>query len=467
MAISLRGVSNAAGQNAGSSVASTVSITPTLPASSAVGDRVFVVQCGTTTSGTTPTNWNVVGTKDTTVGSGVVASGSGARRMTIYWRDYDGQWVMPAFTLTSAAANSHWIGAVAITPTSGKAFDTPTISTVGGSFNTATTSYTDTTAASFTTHSGGFLIVGTALNDNVTSTSPGLSQTGATLASVTERCDGGNATASTNIVAGQVHTASVTTGASATATFTQTLSAASQGETLIVEQTESTHPYCATIGGILTGSSSTTAAVPVPPGVVGTTTDPGEVIVVVMYVENSQAVTPDTGFVHAGSSPVTNSSATKPIVLSVFWKRATGADSGTYAFTVAAGLAWREGYALRYTGCVTSGNPFDVTTSAQADSGAAGAFTSVSATTTVANDLLVYIATTYDGRTVALPSGFAGKAGSGAWIISDNPQPSAGATGSIAGSWSGSNTSTVVWLGALKPPGGATVDYTKFYVLLA
>lgn len=224
-------------------------------------------------------------------------------------------------------------------------------------------------------------------------------------------------------------------------------------------------PAFASTGGILAGSSSTTAAVPVPTGVVGTTTDPTEVIVVTMYVENSQAVTPSTGFVHAGSSPVTNASATKPIVLSTFWKRATASESGTYPFTVAAGLAWREGWAMRYTGCVTSGNPFDFTTSAQADSGVAGAFTATSGNTSSNDQLLLHIATTYDGRTVTPSSGFTNRSSSGAWLVADKAQAVAGPTGSVTGSWAGGNTSTVIWLGALKSV-SAAVDTTKFFVLL-
>lgn len=225
-------------------------------------------------------------------------------------------------------------------------------------------------------------------------------------------------------------------------------------------------PTFAAIGGILTGSGSTTAAFPVPAGVVGTTTDPTEIIGVAGYVENSQAWTPSSGFVHAGSSPVTNPSATKPIVLSVFWKRATTAESGTYPFTVASGLSWREGYAFRLTGChPTDPNPFDFTTSQQADSGAAGAFTSVSGTTLGPDRLLLYIATTYDGRATTTAAGFTDESSSGAWLLSDKAQAAAGGTGSIAGSWSGSNTSTVIWLGAVKPP-GAAVNTNQFFATL-
>jgi len=211
-------------------------------------------------------------------------------------------------------------------------------------------------------------------------------------------------------------------------------------------------PAFSAIGGILTGSSSTTASVPVPTGVTGVATTPGELVVVYIYVENSQAVTPSAGFVHAGSSPVTNPSATKPIVLNVFWKRPTAADTGTYAFTVASGLVWREGYAVRYTGCISTGNPFDVTKSNQTDSVAAGSFPAVSGNTLGADRLLLYVATTFDGRTVTTAAGFTNRPSSGAWLISDKAQAARGATGSIAGSWAGSNTSSVVWLGALKPP---------------
>lgn len=244
MAISYRGASNAAGQASGSAGASTVSITPTLPSGAASGDRVYVYAVGTTTSGTTPANWNVVGTKDTTLGSGAAAAGTGLRRATWYWRDYNGVWTMPAFTLTSTANNSHWVGAVAITPTAGSVFDTPTTTTVGGAFNAATTSYTDSSAASFTTTTNGFLLVGTGLNDNVTSSAAALSQTGATFGTVTERCDGGTGTGFT--VSGKIHTAPVTTGASATITHTQTIGS-SQGETLIVQQTETALSAVATL----------------------------------------------------------------------------------------------------------------------------------------------------------------------------------------------------------------------------
>lgn len=237
MTITLRGVSNAAGEAAGSVGASTVSITPTLPSGAVSGDRIFVYQVGTIASGTTPTDWTVVLSKDSQLGSGTAASGTGLRKATWYYRDYDGVWTMPAFTLTSAANNSHWIGAIALTPTAGSIWDAPAMTFVGSSYNTATTSYTDSTLVAVALATDGFLMAGAGLNDNVTSTTSAFTQTGTTFSTVTERCDGGTSTGFT--VSGKIHTATVTTaGFSGTLTETLTLSATSQGETIFVHQTE-------------------------------------------------------------------------------------------------------------------------------------------------------------------------------------------------------------------------------------
>jgi hypothetical protein len=237
MAITYRGANNPAGEAAGSAAASTVAITPTLPTGAAAGDRIWVVQCYTRNAslGATPTGWNLMGTG--TVGTGTQASGSGVRGIAYYFRDYDGVWTMPAFSLTSVANNSHWIGAVAVTPTSGSFFSYPTLTSTKGVFNTAGTAYTWTSSSGFSTVANAFLVIGSCFNDNITSTTVGVTQTGATFGTVTERCDGGTGTG--HIVAGKVHTASVTTGASGAITHTLTLSAASQGESVFIEQTES------------------------------------------------------------------------------------------------------------------------------------------------------------------------------------------------------------------------------------
>lgn len=241
MAVTYVGVSNAAGQASGSAAASTVSITPTLPGSSASGDRVFVVQVHSCASGsgTTPTNWTVLGTKDTAIASalGAVSSGGGQRYMTVYYRDYDGSWSMPAFTLTSVANNSHWIGAVSIRRSHADyTWATPTISSAASDTGTANTVHSAATSSSFATTSNAFLIVGQVNNDNVTATTGSITQTSGTFGTFSERADGGTGTG--NIVSGKVYTTSVTTGATNTVTIANTLNASSQGGNLIVQQTE-------------------------------------------------------------------------------------------------------------------------------------------------------------------------------------------------------------------------------------
>lgn len=232
--VSFIGASNAAGQSAGvTTTAGVASVTPTLPTGTASGHRVFVFESADNLTGTTPTGWTAL-YKDVIIGSGTVASGSGQRYESCFYRDYDGVWTMPAFTLVSAVQNSNWVGAVSCSALAGTTFDTPVASAHGDDFGTANTAHA-TAPGSITTHDNALLMIHTVTNDNVTTSAPVLTQTGAVFNSLTERCDGGIATGF--IVAGSVHTASVTTGATAAFAFSSTLSASSQGGTTVVEQT--------------------------------------------------------------------------------------------------------------------------------------------------------------------------------------------------------------------------------------
>lgn len=239
MAITVRGVSNAAGESNGTTTtAGTAAVTPTMPPGTANGDRVFLFQA-ISGAGQSPANW--VGMGQVIIGTGSIAAGAGTRRAAVYWRDKDASWsTMPSVIEASATNNSNWVAAVSLTPTAGSTFDNPTFSSIGNNYNTAGTAYTDTAAAAFPTTAGGLLMMFTVTNDNVTSTGGALTQSGATFGTVTERADGGTATG--NDVSGKVHTCPVTTGGTAAPTFTLTLSAASQGETVIIQQTERVRP---------------------------------------------------------------------------------------------------------------------------------------------------------------------------------------------------------------------------------
>jgi hypothetical protein len=102
----------------------------------------------------------------------------------------------------------------------------------------------------------------------------------------------------------------------------------------------------------LTGSASATAAVPVPSGAAS-----GQIAVVGIYKENTAAVTPPAGFTLKATL---NTTATARGSLYVFWKRLTGADSGTYSFSWT-GADWRAAVCGLFSGRVGSGDPFDGT----------------------------------------------------------------------------------------------------------
>lgn len=221
-------------------------------------------------------------------------------------------------------------------------------------------------------------------------------------------------------------------------------------------------PSFASIAPKLSGSSSGTAAVPIPTGVVA-----GSFVMVYMFEDPNNAVTPSSGFAEAPGSPVTNSSLSKPHRLHIFWKRAAGTelDTDTYPFTVnTTGLDWRQAWAVRYTGVITSGNPFDFTTTNTADSGPSP-MPSVSGTTLGADRLLINASSTYDGRIITSPSGFTQRTTADVVEVSDKVQTTGGATGSINGTFAGSNTSSTVWLAALKPVGAVT-NTAQFFTVL-
>lgn len=102
----------------------------------------------------------------------------------------------------------------------------------------------------------------------------------------------------------------------------------------------------------LAGSSSATAAVPVPTGAAI-----GDIAVVGVYKESTAAITPPAGFTQKANL---TTSATARGSLTVFWKRLTAADAGTYSFTWT-GAAWRAGVAGLWSGRIATGDPFDGT----------------------------------------------------------------------------------------------------------
>lgn len=136
--------------------------------------------------------------------------------------------------------------------------------------------------------------------------------------------------------------------------------------------------------------------------------------------------------------------------LNVFWKRAAS-ESGSYTFSHSS--ASSQGLLLAISGAVTSGSPIDASSN---NTGLGQTSTATGVTTTVPNDLLLYIAHDWEGAgALSPPSGFT--------EIFDSLIYSARMSQATAGA-SGSKTQTngnlygepwAAWLIAIKPPSAA------------
>lgn len=224
-------------------------------------------------------------------------------------------------------------------------------------------------------------------------------------------------------------------------------------------------PAFAAAGTRLTGAASATANIASPAGVVA-----NDIILVALVVHaNGAGPTPavtvvPTGFTEAPHSPALSTvTSFDTSDLHVYWKRADGSgEPGTYNFTLASAPAFRAGYAMRYTGCITTGNPIDVDVSAGNSTGTLS-FPNSSLTTLGNGRLVVWYGGSWDAWVCTQPSGFTidaqgvtNNTDAGLYLCS-KLQPVAGSTGTLTASFptTGSDAKDV-WLGALLPAGGAS-----------
>lgn len=195
-------------------------------------------------------------------------------------------------------------------------------------------------------------------------------------------------------------------------------------------------------GGIVNGN-----AVDVPPGAAI-----NDIVIICWWLNPSSATrTPPAEFTQAPSSPFTQPT-TNTMKCQVWWKRLTAADTGTYALADT-GVTYAGLICAAFSGCVTTGSPFDATNS----NTGAGSVSSppVSVTTTGADRLLAWFGGEYYSSTWTAPSGFtAGTPAAASTMIAYKQQAVAGASGSITGTNTYSNTGNAymgAWLGALLP----------------
>jgi hypothetical protein len=195
------------------------------------------------------------------------------------------------------------------------------------------------------------------------------------------------------------------------------------------------------------GFKNTSATIAVPASVAA-----DDIIVVAIYRESTDTPT-ITGFtLKTTASPTSHR-------LHILWKRATGADAGNYTIGLSVDNVWTTAAALRISGCITSGDPWDTGTGAPStnvnNSNSTTAPT-VSLTTTVADTLLLYAGTSFAGGAWTAASGMTERTDTSDDLTTDTlAQASAAGTGNKSATCAGSGA-MASFLGALMSPSTGT-----------
>lgn len=203
---------------------------------------------------------------------------------------------------------------------------------------------------------------------------------------------------------------------------------------------------------MLEADSASLVSIPVPSGVAA-----DDIVVAIIHIEGLQTVTAPSGFTETLGSPASYSNDR----LRTYWKRATGSDAGTYDFTFSSSV-YHIGAAIRVSGCVDSGNPFDVE---DGDGTGASPMPVLSMATSTDNTLLLWAGTNWNTNAITVPSGFTQvtntTSGSDSQLATGYMQQAlAGSTGSVQGTAGGGNRK-LSWMGALKGT-SATVSLNDF-----
>lgn len=187
--------------------------------------------------------------------------------------------------------------------------------------------------------------------------------------------------------------------------------------------------------GALYGNTSAAPAPAVPASVAA-----GDFIVIYMFVDDTATITGlPAGFVHATGSPISVAAGAgfgEHYFVKV-WKRATGADAGTYAFTLSASV-FAFAQAVRYTSVVASGNPFDEEVWTRIGPPPSATVPGLSVTSLGPDRLLIYGASNHNGDagTWSAPSTFTQRSSGGAGVtnieVSDKALAVAGGSGTVA-----------------------------------
>lgn len=186
------------------------------------------------------------------------------------------------------------------------------------------------------------------------------------------------------------------------------------------------------VGTFLTYASRTNSPLVVPVGVAA-----GDVLVAYLYADDSNpTITPATGFTEITFSTVPNTFASSPqLGVHVYWKRASGADTGTYTFNHAA--AKTQGQVVRYRGALASGTPVIPYNGANRTS--SGSTTpAIAYSTSRDNEMLSFYGGIYTSVSFTLPTSWTQDGNGNGEIICHQLIATAGTLGSVSASAGGS-----------------------------
>ncbi|MDN5919067.1 MAG: hypothetical protein L0I76_28900 [Pseudonocardia sp.] len=205
------------------------------------------------------------------------------------------------------------------------------------------------------------------------------------------------------------------------------------------------------VGAGLGGASGTTAPVPVPAGVVA-----GKGVFVCLYLEANKTITPPAGdtWTLIGGAPVAGGSS---IWSYVYWKRASGVDSGNYTFTWT-GSTWRRGGAVRVGDMLATGDP--VAAFDQAGDGASASTTpAVSVTTDEADQLLLLFPCCFnDAGWTSYTAGYTERLDNGEMAIATAVRATPGSTGSVTATSAGTGARTGTLVAVSEATSGGPVS---------
>lgn len=159
----------------------------------------------------------------------------------------------------------------------------------------------------------------------------------------------------------------------------------------------------------------------------------GKIVIVTAFLDTAGASVTGlpTGFAAVPGTPV---DAVNHHLIK-YWKRLTGADVGTYDFTLNASN-FIEGAAELYNNCVATGSPFEASPGFAVDNTAGNTSPPVSTSSVGPDRRAIHSATCWAGGTWTPPAGFTKRVNPSVGVIttSDSLQSVPGSTGSLSAS---------------------------------